>query len=208
MIDSSCVQYGCGFCAPDGWRNFDASPTLRFEQIPVVGRLYSKNKIRFPANVEYGDIVKGLPIAPESCELVYCSHVLEHLALSELRTALSNTYLILKPAGNFRFVMPDLEQIIKRYVDDPSHDAAITFIRTTLLGREGRPRGLKALVAAWLGNSQHLWMWDYKAMEFELHQAGFKQIRRAHIGDSTNVKFRSVEVPERWQSCLGIDCRK
>jgi len=24
------VQYGCGFCAPATWRNFDASPTLRF----------------------------------------------------------------------------------------------------------------------------------------------------------------------------------
>ena len=42
------VQYGCGFDAPDGWINYDASPTLFFERIPVLGRLYTKNERRFP----------------------------------------------------------------------------------------------------------------------------------------------------------------
>ncbi|MQP68452.1 hypothetical protein GE253_24335 [Niveispirillum sp. SYP-B3756] len=58
------VQYGCGWTAPPGWHNFDASPTLRFERLPLVGRLYSKNGRRFPDNVRYGDIVRGLPLAP------------------------------------------------------------------------------------------------------------------------------------------------
>ena len=52
------VQYGCGFSAPEGWKNFDASPTLQFERLPVIGRLFTKNASRFPENVRYGDIVK------------------------------------------------------------------------------------------------------------------------------------------------------
>ena len=80
MTDKLCVQYGCGWYAPEGWRNFDASPTLRFERIPLLGRLYTKNTERFPENVEYGDIVAGLPISDNSCQAVYCSHILEHLA--------------------------------------------------------------------------------------------------------------------------------
>ena len=96
------VQYGCGYSAPLGWRNFDASPTLRFERIPLIGRLYKKNKFRFPDNVEFGDIVKGLPIPHDSVKAVYCSHILEHLSLEDFRQAILNTHNILKKGGCFR----------------------------------------------------------------------------------------------------------
>ena len=42
-MDKYYVQYGCGFSTCNGWRNFDASWTLRFERIPVIGRIYTKN---------------------------------------------------------------------------------------------------------------------------------------------------------------------
>src|SRR4051812_43659884 len=104
------VQYGCGLSAPESWRNFDASPTLRLQRLPVVGRrLHGGGLPLFPSNVEYGDIVRGLPVSPGSCRGVYCSHVLEHLALADFRTALRNTRAILRDGGIFRFVLPDLE---------------------------------------------------------------------------------------------------
>src|SRR5712691_5357503 len=109
MSNNLYVHYGSGWCAPPNWRNFDASPTLRFERIPVIGRLYTKNATRFPENIEYGDIVKGLPIEDESCKAIYCSHVLEHLSLEDFRVALRNTHKLLRKDGVFRFVMPDLE---------------------------------------------------------------------------------------------------
>lgn len=86
------VQYSCAWCAPAGWTNFDASPTLRFERLPIIGNLYTKNENRFPENVEYGDIVKGLPVPDDSCKGIYCSHVLEHLSLSDFRVALSRRW--------------------------------------------------------------------------------------------------------------------
>lgn len=83
MNDFRYVQYGCGWSAPRGWRNFDASPTLRFERLPLIGRLYTRNASRFPENIEYGEIVKGLPVSSGSCNGVYCSHILEHLSLDD-----------------------------------------------------------------------------------------------------------------------------
>ena len=82
------VQYGCGFSAPQSWRNFDASLTLRFERLPIIGTLYTKNSARFPENVEFGYIVYGLPVKENSCQGVYCSHILEHLSLEDFRKAL------------------------------------------------------------------------------------------------------------------------
>jgi SAM-dependent methyltransferase len=208
MTDLSFVQYGCGWSAPKGWRNFDASPTLRFERLPLVGRMYTKNAERFPDGVEYGDIVKGLPIPPESCDAVYCSHVLEHLSLVDFGIALRNTHLVLKPGGLFRCVLPDLEFEAKRYLENPGHGAALEFMRNTYLGQESRKRGLGGLLASWLGNSQHLWMWDYKSFEPALRGAGFDQVRRAAFGDSACQMFARVEERSRRENCLGVECRK
>ena len=96
---SKYVQYGCGFSAPESWENFDASPTLYFERIPVVGRFYTKNRIRFPVNVQFGNIVNGLPFENNSIRGIYCSHILEHLSLEDFRSALKNTYKILELDG-------------------------------------------------------------------------------------------------------------
>jgi hypothetical protein len=205
---SSYVQYGCGVCAPPQWRNFDASPTLRFERLPIVGKLYTKNALRFPDNVEYGDIVRGLPVADGSAEGVYCSHVLEHLTLIDFRLALKNTHRMLRHGATFRLVVPDLEYLVEMYRADTNADAAVRFIQSTDLGRVDKPRGLLPFVIDSLGRAHHHWMWDYKSLANELSIAGFTQVRRAHYHDAADSKFGLVEDPDRWKNCLGIDCKK
>lgn len=207
MQNSRYIQYGCGFSAPAEWRNFDSSPTLRFERMPLVGNLYSRNDQRFPTNVEYGDIVKGLPVPNQSCQVVYCSHVLEHLALEDFRLALRHTRKILKAGGLFRLVVPDLEYFIAEYQDCAQPNAAMTFMENTYLGRKRRLRGLKGILLAYLGNSNHLWMWDFNSMSIELKAAGFADIRRAEMGDSEEEMFKLVEDEGRWVNCLGVECR-
>ncbi|MDP2024894.1 methyltransferase domain-containing protein [Sulfuriferula sp.] len=202
------VQYGCGLSAPDGWRNFDASPTLRLQRIPIVGALVTRGRTRFPANVHFGDVVRGLPVASRSCDAVYCSHVLEHLGLDDLRTALRETYRILRPRGVFRGVLPDLEVLARAYISDPSADAATTFVQATLMGTESRASGLKGIVEMALGNSRHLWMWDYKSLAAELTAAGFKDVRPARFGDGSLPQFKDIEQRDRWEDSLGFECTR
>jgi Methyltransferase domain len=206
MSVTAYVQYGCGLTAPEGWLNFDASPTLRLQRLPLVGRIGAAGGTKFPANVRYGDIVKGLPIEPASCRAVYCSHVLEHLSLSELRTALANTRAVLASGGLFRLVVPDLRAAAQRYVADSSDTAAARFMTETFLGITERPRGLRGLLQSWLGNSHHLWMWDYPSLRRELETAGFKDIRAARLGDSEEPMFAIVEEESRWVDAVAIQC--
>ena len=208
MNASRYVQYGCGWSAPEEWRNFDASPTLRFEKLPIFGRFYTKNPLPFPGNVEYGDIVRGLPVTDDSCRAVYCSHVLEHLSLSDFRTALRNTHRILGQGGIFRLVLPALEKIVEEYVNDKNREAAIKFMKHTGLGKQVRDRGMKGLLFEWAGNSRHLWMWDFKSIELELESVGFGSIRRAQFGDASDAMFGKVEERDRWDDCLGVECLK
>jgi SAM-dependent methyltransferase len=209
MISSDWVQFGCGLSAPPEWRNFDSSPVLWFQRLPLVGRFAPSGPYgRFPRNVEYGDIVKGLPIRSGHVSLLYSSHVLEHLALDELRLALRDCWRVLRPEGTFRMVLPDLEAIIARYSSDPSAGACNRLMMESILGKQARARGLKGFLRDFLGNRQHLWMWDYKGLAQELADAGFQSVRRAEYGDSTEPPFSLVESPDRWAGCLGVECRK
>ena len=92
------INYGCGMRFADNWINFDASPNLFMERLPILGLFYignkSEGKIRFPKEILFGDIVKGLPLRERSVAGVYSSHVLEHLSLIDFRIALQNTFCL------------------------------------------------------------------------------------------------------------------
>jgi hypothetical protein len=207
MPNSHWIHFGCGLCAPEEWTNFDCSPTLRLQRLPLVGSLVPSGRFgRFPGNVLYGDVVKGLPVPPRQAELLYCSHVLEHLALSDLRHALLNCRKALRSGGTFRLVVPDLEHYVREYLADDSAMAAMRFMQHTDLGRASRPKGGLALVREWVGNSHHLWMWDFKALAQELANAGFCKVRRAAFDDAKQSPFRLVESEDRWRDAVGIEC--
>jgi SAM-dependent methyltransferase len=196
------VQYGAGFSAGEGWLNFDASPTLRIQLIPGLGRSLARlsgNPMPFPDGVRFGDVVRGLPLEDNSVDGLYASHVLEHLALEDVRIALAESRRVLRPGGVFRLVVPDLRQRARAYVeagDEP--EAAHRFLRATYLGRERRPRSLPGRVRALLGNSDHLWMFDHPAMVHELERAGFASIRPAAFGDADDPMFAAVEDEARF----------
>ena len=202
------IQFGCGLCAPPTWRNFDAGPAFWLEKnLPFLKQaLVRKGFPDYPPNIEYGDVISGLPVAEKSAQAVYCSHVLEHLALNEFRVTLSRVFSYLKPGGVFRLVVPDLEHYAKLYLASDRADAAITFMREAHLGEPQKDRGLGDKAKSLFGRSQHLTMWDFKGMAAELEQVGFVRIRRAACKDAEDSRFLDVEDPGRWDNCLGVEC--
>jgi predicted SAM-dependent methyltransferase len=203
------VQYGCGLSAPAGWINFDSSPTLKIQKTPLLGNLV-KGRLNtvFPDNVKFGDIVKGLPIANESCDAIYCSHVLEHLSLEDFRIALKNTHKLLKRGGLFRLVMPDFEVLVNSYVNSKKNgnpEAAIKFMKDSGMALESRTRGMKGMLEGTLGNARHQWLWDDTSTMMELEKAGFKHIRKCALNDSSIEAFKLVEDADRFRGALAFE---
>jgi hypothetical protein len=180
--------------------NFDNSPTLRIERIPIVGSILGRlsgNGQRFPAAVLYGDICKGLPIKDGTVKGAYASHVLEHLSLEDFRTALANTRRMLAPGGVFRLIVPDLEaraRLYLRAIEEKSPDAASCFMRAAHLGDESTSRTLLQRARRMFGGSAHLWMWDQYAIAAELERSGFEKIRRCDFGDSSDPCLRGLRT--------------
>jgi predicted SAM-dependent methyltransferase len=214
------IYYGASTSAVRTWLNFDASPTVRVQNIPLLGKRLARlagNGFDFPEFLKYGDIVKGLPVADASADAVYASHVLEHLTLDDMRTALRNTYRMLKPGGVFRLIVPDLRERARRYLaraqadpDDPQ--AALDFVHSTDLGESRSMRGSVRKLRQSLGFARHHWMWDYPSMARELQTAGFTGIRRARFGDADDPRFTEVEQMDRYFTRdieeVGIEARR
>jgi predicted SAM-dependent methyltransferase len=62
------------------------------------------------------NLLKGIPFKDESFEVVYHSHVLEHMPKTYAEDFIRECYRVLKPGGMIRVVIPDLEQIALNYI--------------------------------------------------------------------------------------------
>ena len=207
------VHYGAGRHVPKEWMNYDISPTLRIQKIPLLGKWLAKKAqgFNFPDKLMVGDIVKGLPLPHDSCKAIYCAHVIEHLTRDNAQKALINTYNLLQLGGVFRCVLPDLKIYTERYLQrsaagDP--EAAHLFMREACLGTEGHHDGWRGPVRRSFGNYMHLWMWDAASLEAALRQAGFSTIRPCKMGDAEDPLFKLVERESRFRDALAYECVK
>jgi len=80
----------------EGWRNFDNSLSLRVAKVPfLLGLLRGLRLIQKPQcefiqyaqthNIEFGDAIKRLPLPGNSVEVLYRSHIIEHLDREEMK---------------------------------------------------------------------------------------------------------------------------
>jgi SAM-dependent methyltransferase len=187
------VQVGCANTAPPGWINFDANPRvlLPFWRGP------------YPPNVRYANVTR-LPLADNSVDMLFASHVLEHLARDEFETALGEAHRVLKPGGRFRLIVPDLQERARRYLQSGSERANDEFMRSTWLGTRSRPRGLFAWVKRQHSLAGHLWMWDRVSMSAALGRHGFRHIRPCTFADSGDPMLALVEREDRFVNADGI----
>lgn len=110
MIDIEKIQplrihLGCGNRAIPGFVNVDIRP------LPHVDLIASaENLSEFRAN---------------SADLIYCSHLLEHMERGAEVKALAEWHRVLKPGAILRLAVPDFEKIVVRYQAEKNLDELI-----------------------------------------------------------------------------------
>src|SRR5579871_2098668 len=96
MSQLKMLNVGCGSYFDRRWTNID---------------IYSTS----PEVIQH-DITQGLPFSDRSFDVVYHSHILEHLDRESGASLMRECYRVLKPNGILRVVVPDLEFSCKLYL--------------------------------------------------------------------------------------------
>lgn len=205
------LNLGCGYrtTGAEGVVNIDfgvfqriaTAPVVRTLSPLIVGRGRAGKLRQLSPNIMVYDISKGIPAADNSVRAVYHSHMLEHLDREVAVDFMREVSRVLRPGGIHRIAVPDLEYLVRSYLehlesDDQSkpHDTYIgalleQSVRRDAAGTSMQAPGRRMLENLILGDARkrgetHQWMYDYKSLAELLHRTGFTDIRRHAYGES------------------------
>lgn len=68
--------------------------------------------------------VDNIPLADNSVEEIWCSHVLEHVWPQKIEQTLNEWYRILAVGGRMRLIVPNLPEILKNWLNEPDDSPA------------------------------------------------------------------------------------
>jgi predicted SAM-dependent methyltransferase len=199
------INVGCGQTPTKGWRNFDNSPSLLISKYLIIPKLLVKTGlleesqykfIQFArANaIEYADVTKRIPLPDSSVEVLYSSHMLEHLDRNEAKMFFSEAKRVLKKGGCIRLVLPDLNKLIAQYIKSNDADA---FILKTLLTHNQPRTFVERLKLAMVGARNHQWMYDAPSLTRLLLSHGFEDIRIMGAGETSIKNPHGLNLFER-----------
>jgi len=200
------LNLGCGtkISNKPGVINIDWSIYLRLARMKIITpvvplfvrgeRLEKLNSL--PDNIMVHDMAKGIPFDSDSVDVVYHSHMLEHLDRDVADEFLIEVKRVLKPGGIHRIVVPDLEKACRAYIahmsscetnpdESDNHDSYIATLLEQSVRREAhgtsQQNSLRRLFENLvLGDARrrgetHQWMYDKINLKAKLINIGYKE---------------------------------
>ena len=214
------LNLGCGSVRPFGWVNTDSSMNAHLQRVPLIGKALSKllGKVAYDSNnLVYMNLNKKWSYADNSVDIVYASHLFEHLSLQSATLFLKEAYRCLKPGGVIRIVVPDLYKIALKYLEEyntSSSEDPTTFIMWAINmhreGQYGNPSFFKKLIYELQGYPhQHKYMYDDKSLTLKFKQHGFSNIHNLEYGISNYITdIRDVEGTKESYLSVYIEAKK
>lgn len=199
------INIGCGRSPTSGWTNFDNSPSLWLAKHPVLARIaalcgflnqYNRDFISFAksADIGYADASKRIPEPNSSVDVLYSSHMLEHLDRFDRDRFLKEAFRVLKPGGILRLAVPNIRYLIDNYLADQDAD---NFIATARMTRD-KPRKLVSKIRyVVVGDRNHQWMYDGASLCKLLASVGFSDPQVMPSGETRIPDPGNLNLSER-----------
>jgi SAM-dependent methyltransferase len=181
------------------------SGILRVLARPFLDGIRRQRFNSLPKNIMVQNLRKGLPFESQSVDVVYHSHFLEHLDRDAAVKFLREVKRTLKPGGIQRIVVPDLENIVKAYInhlascqnnpdETKNHDAYVAAIIKQCVQKETSGTSHQPSVRRWVENAilgdarqrgqTHQWMYDTFNLSAILNDLGFNNPRICKYNES------------------------
>jgi SAM-dependent methyltransferase len=199
------LNIGCGDAPTTGWVNYDNSPAVRLARSPLLTKLLSSlglidsGNIQFIANcrrlgIAYANASHRIPHASATVDVVYSSHMIEHLDRREAAGFLAECLRVLKPGGVLRIVAPDLRWSVLEYMEKGRADEFVAQLQF----ESDKPRGIVDRLR-WLlsGSRGHHWMYDGPSLSGLVADAGFADVKIVPAGQTRLTDAGSLDLHER-----------
>lgn len=238
------INLGCSAKTAPGWNNIDFSWMIRLGRRPRLARSLWRLKLvstdrynrikQLSGNLILWDLRKGIPFDDRSVDVVYHSHVLEHIDREHADGMVTECRRVLKPGGYMRVVVPDLEFMARRYLalldatpkgcSPESHLESVSAMIDQMVPRIPRERLLKpwwmqTIENVLLGDTVrtgalHRWMYDRCSLEDLLTRNGFVSFKvqafdRSEIKDWARFGLDVVEDGKPYKhDSIYVEARK
>ena len=215
------VNFGSGPATkPTDWIDYDGSLNASINRLPLFVAqllrrsfaLVSRGRVyEFPRHVRYLRLAERIRLPTDYADVVFASHVWEHLYRDDAEAVTRECRRILKPGGVLRLIVPDLRVYCERYISGGNPAAAEELNDALLFYGRRAPRGLVKRLMLCAGNLHtHKFMYDGPALVRLVEVCGFVEAHERELYESAVPEIRQVESPERGSRGAGVivECRK
>jgi predicted SAM-dependent methyltransferase len=198
------LNVGCGRAPSAGWLNYDNSPTVWLAKAPLLTRLLHRAGVIDAGSFEFAAFCRANPIlhanakriphASGTVDVIYSSHMIEHLVRDDAWAFLVECHRVLRPGGRLRLVVPDLHLLAHQYLECGDADNFLGHLQF----ETDRPAGLLAKLK-WLlfGGRGHHWMYDARSLGALLEEAGFVEVETMEPGQTRIPDPGGLDLRER-----------
>lgn len=210
------VQIGCGYSPIKGWANYDYNKFLFLARLPLLRELiyrvgwipegYKKFMRKVVEDdIRFANASHRIPEDDNSVDVLYSSHMLEHLDRAETQAFLKEVKRVLVPGGRVRIVVPDFDVLVQNYAD--SRDPMAFLDESCLVGAKPKTL-LKHLQYLIQGHGWHFCMYnaDSLAALFESH--GFREVTLLPAGETTLTQVEGLDLSAHAGISLYLEAQK
>ncbi|WP_422001454.1 class I SAM-dependent methyltransferase [Reyranella sp.] len=171
------LHVGCGRHILPGWLNADT-----YIQDPALP-------------VYWFDASRSFPFADETFEYVFSEHMIEHISHAAGLRMLRECRRVLKPGGVLRVSTPDLDFLLdlRRPDKSPLQEAYIRWAAETNTPGIPDPTNVTFLINNFVRDWGHTFIYDEKTLVQSLRLAGFSDLRKCGLQESSVDCLRDLE---------------
>lgn len=177
--------------APLQWRKLRGNNVIKLE----LGAGFKKGSggwttVAFDgADINY-DLRKGIPLPDNSVDVLYSSHMLEHIQYKHLLSFLAECLRVLKPGGEFSVCVPNTRLYIEAYIEGRMFRERDTFYPPAMVDTGSLMDQLNYV--AYLGN-EHAYMFDEENLINTLKKGGFANAEIREFEPELDIEWRDYE---------------
>jgi len=169
------------------------------------GKHYLKGWVN--ADLKYGDVkidlTKDFPWQTNTVDFIFNEHFIEHLTSEQQNNLLANCFRVLKKGGVIRICCPDIETLVKKYLNGTL--CQDSWNRNKIVKTE-----CEAINFAFYNYEvdRHRFMLDFNELNRKLKAVGFTKVDRLTANNTNFPIFKNIETRDADGNSLAVEAVK